>query len=121
MKHRYKIGNCIIDKDTKFIKKLFKKKPISVDGRYFKDNDCIITISNIRKYDTVSWRGNTKQFCYEVDVIVKMNPNIHHYDYSTSRRKNDRIRRYQNEKQLRDELVYFNILDFQVSKVTFEK
>jgi hypothetical protein len=98
-----------------------KKKPISIDGRFWKDNDCVITISNIRKYETVSWRGNTKQFCYEIDVIVKMNLSIYDFHYVTSRRKNDRIRRYQNEKQLRDELVYFNILDFQISKVTFEK
>lgn len=119
MKHRYKIGNCINDKDTKFIKKLLKKKPISIDGRFWKDNDCVITISNIRKYETVSWRGNKKQFCYEVDVVVKMNQFF--YNQATSRRKNDRIRRYPNEKQLRDELVYFNISDFQISKVTFEK
>lgn len=119
MKHRHKIGNCINDKDTKFIKKLLKKKPISIDGRFWKDNDCVITISNIRKYETVSWRGNTKQFCYEVDVIVKMN--LSFYTQATSRRKNDRIRRYSNERQLRDELDYFNILDFQISKVTFEK
>ena len=119
MKHRYKIGNCINDKDTKFIKKFFKKNPISIEGRYYRDNDCVITISNVRKYQTVSWRGDKKQFCYEVDVIVKTTAN--YYEYSTSRRKNDRIRRYQNEQQLRDELVYFNITDFQISKVTFEK
>jgi bisphosphoglycerate-dependent phosphoglycerate mutase len=121
MKHRYKIGNCINDKDTKFIKKLLKKNPISFDGRFFSNEDCVITISNIRKYETVSWRGNTKQFCYEIDVIVKLNLNTYHYGHATPRRKNDRIRRYQNEQQLRDELVYFNITDFQISKVTFEK
>lgn len=120
MKHRYKIGNCINDKDTKFIKKLLKKNPISIEGRFWRDEDCVITISNIRKYETSSWRTNRKHFCYEVDVIVKLKYDIYIHNSANTRRKNDRIRRYANERQLRDELVYFNIEDFQISKVTFE-
>lgn len=120
MKHKCKVGNCINDKDTKFIKKLLKKKPISVLGRFSKDNDCTITVSNIRKYELSPFRStDSKKFCYEIDVIVKLDLDI--YYRMGSRRKNDRIRRYVNERELREELAYFNILDLQISKVTFEK
>lgn len=120
MKHKFKIGNCIKDNDIKFIKKLIKKKPISFSGQFRQDGDCIIKISNIRKYNKLDFRGLwSKNFCYEVDLIIKTDER---YGYVTSSvRTNDRIRRYKNKQRVIEELSYFNIEDIQISKVTFEK
>lgn len=121
MKHTNKLGKCILDKDMKFVKKLLNKKPISFSGRYFNDNDCVIKVVNIRKYVAYAIRASDNiRFCYEVDVVVKLNKNIFEYYDSTNRSKNTRVRRYKNEKKLSEELEYFNMVDVQISKITFE-
>ena len=121
MKHTNKLGKCILDKDMKFVKKLLNKKPISFSGRYFNDNDCVIKVVNIRKYVAYAIRASDNiRFCYEVDVVVKLNKNIFEYYDSANRSKNTRVRRYKNEKKLSEELEYFNMVDVQISKITFE-
>jgi cob(I)alamin adenosyltransferase len=50
MKHYYKTGRPIIDKDIKFVKRLLKKKPIKFDAVYWFLNDIELEITNIRKY-----------------------------------------------------------------------
>lgn len=122
MKHANKLGKCILDKDMKFVKKLLNKKPISFSGRYSNDNDCVIKVVNIRKYVAYAIRASDNiRFCYEVDVVVKLNKGIFDYYYSASKSKNSRVRRYKNEKKLSEELEYFNMVDVQISKITFEK
>lgn len=120
MKHKFRLGNSINDKDTKFIKKLLKKKPISIDGRYFNPNDCTVCITNIRKYLNSWFYGKNEQYVYEVDVVVSLK-NKNFINYSTTRHRNDRIRRYDNEKKILDELSFFNVGNIQISKVTYEK
>ena len=121
MKHANKLGKCILDKDMKFVKKLLNKKPISFSGRYFNDNDCVIKVVGIRKYAAFPLFSRDKtRFCYEVDVVVKLS-NKYNYYYSASKSKNSRVRRYKNEKKLSEELEYFNMVDVQISKITFEK
>jgi hypothetical protein len=120
MKHANKIGRCILDKDMKFVKKLLKKNPISFSGRYFKDDDCVIEVVGIRKYVGMPYRLTDKtRFCYEVDLVVKLTDN-YILCYSNATHRNTKIRRYTNEDKLRQELVYFNMDDIQISKITFE-
>jgi len=121
MRHGNRIGRCILDKDMKFIKKLLKKNPISFSGRYLSNNDCVMEVVGVRKYVASSWRTTDKtRFCYEVDVVVKLS-NKHILKYSGAKHRNNRVRRYMNEEKLLQELVYFNISDAQISKITFEK
>jgi hypothetical protein len=54
---------------------------------------------------------------YEVDVKVSFIKE--RWYYSSTRAKNDRVRRYKNEKLLREELEYFNINDLVISKVQY--
>ena len=121
MRHGNRTGRCILDKDMKFIKKLLKKNPISFSGRYHRDNDCIMEVVGVRKYVASPWRTTDKtRFCYEVDIFVKLsNKNI--LNYSGTKYRNKRVRRYMNEEKLIQELVYFNMTDIQISKITFEK
>jgi hypothetical protein len=121
MKHANKFGRCILDKDIKFVKKLLNKKPISFSGRYFNDNDCVIKVVGIRKYAAFPLFSRDKtRFCYEVDVVVKLS-NKYILCYSSATHRNTKIRRYKNERLLREELAYFNMDDIQISKITFEK
>lgn len=113
MVHGNKIGRAINDEGTKFVKKLINKKPISFVGRYWHEGDIKIEVANIRKYQKSNWSG----FVYEVDVKVSFIKNIWYDGYS--RKKNDRVRRYKNEKLLREELEYFNINDLVISKVQY--
>ena len=121
MRHRKRYCRCILDKYMKFIKKLFKKNPISFSGRYSRDNDYVMEVVGARKYVASPWRTTDKtRLCYEVDIVVKLsNKNI--LNYSGTKYKNSRVRRYMNEEKLRQELVYFNVSDIQISKITFEK
>jgi hypothetical protein len=114
MKHYYKTGRPIIDKDIKFVKRLLKKKPIKFDAVYWHPQDVELEITNIRKY-LHKYGGS---FVYEVDVKVIPKRAIWYYHLST-RSKNDRIRKYSNEKLLREELEYFNIDDVTISKIQY--
>lgn len=121
MKNGNKIGRFILDKDMKFVKKLLNKKPISFSGRYFNDNDCVIEVVGVRKYVAFFIFSTDKpRFCYEVDIVVKLNNKVI-LNYSGTRHRNTKVRRYTNEDKLRQELVYFNMTDIQISKITFEK
>jgi hypothetical protein len=113
MVHGNKIGRAINDEGIKFVKKLINKKPISFEGRYWADGDIKMQVANIRKYQKSYGPG----FVYEVDVKVSF---IKERWYrSSNRAKNDRVRRYKNEKLLREELEYFNINDLVISKVQY--
>ena len=121
MKNANKFGRCILDKDMKFVKKLLNKKPISFSGRYFNDNDCVIEVVGVRKYVAFFIFSTDKpRFCYEVDIVVKLNNKVI-LNYSGTRHRNTKIRRYKNERLLREELAYFNMDDIQISKITFEQ
>jgi hypothetical protein len=113
MIHGNKTGRVINDEGTKFVKKLINKKPISFEGRYWHEGDIKIEVANIRKYQKSYGPG----FVYEVDVKVSFIKE--RWTYSSTRAKNDRVRRYKNEKLLREELEYFNINDLVISKVQY--
>jgi hypothetical protein len=115
MGHKYKIGKLIKDKDTIFIKKLLKKNPIGVNGKIIFKDDCIINVTNIRKYMSCVRVGF---FVYEVDVMIKITC-VETLKYSTSR-MNRRVRMFRNEIAILSELKYFNINDICVSKVVYE-
>jgi hypothetical protein len=119
MGHWLKWGRAINCADIKFVKKLIKKKGIEFQGRFQKHNDCTIKVVNIRKYQNLC---HPDKCVYEADVTVKLNEYYHTY----SNRKNNiyvnkRIRNRQNIADLLNELVYFNIKDIQISRITFEK
>jgi hypothetical protein len=114
VKHFYKTGRPIVDEDIKFVKRLLKKKPIKFDAVYWFLQDIELEITNIRKYQHKC--GN--DFVYEVDVKVISKKDKYTYHRGT-RAKNDRIRRYDNEKLLREELSYFNINDVAISKIEY--
>jgi hypothetical protein len=120
MGHKYKIGKLIKDKDTIFIKKLLKKNPIGVNGKIIFKDDCIINVTNIRKYMSCVRVGC---FVYEVDVMIKITC-VETLKYSTgetkSTRLNRRLRMFRNEIAILSELEYFNINDICVSKVVYE-
>jgi hypothetical protein len=113
MNHGNKIGRVINDEGTKFVKRLINKNPISFEGRYWSDGDINVQVVNIRKYQKSYGSG----FVYEVDVKVLFIKE--RWSYSSTRAKNDRVRRYKNEKLLREELEYFNINDLVISKVQY--
>ena len=120
MKHSRKIGRAISDKDTKFIKKLLKKKPIKFEGKIHQNDDCIVEITNIRKYDNNWFYGSNTKFVYEVDIIVKKNTKSSWYHYERTHYKNRRLRSWNMEQLFREELCYFNIMDFCISKISYE-
>jgi hypothetical protein len=118
MKHSRKEGKAIVDKDHKFVKKLLKKNPIIFEGHIRTNDDCFVEITNIRKYLNGWNYGSNAKFVYEVDVIVKVNPNSRPC-YSRTHYKNRRIRSWAMEKLFQEELCYFNIVDFCISKITY--
>lgn len=71
MKHPRRVGLAINDKDMKFIKKLLKKNPIIFEGSIRDTDDCIVQITNIRKYDDYWKYTCDKKFVYEIDIKVK--------------------------------------------------
>jgi hypothetical protein len=120
MKHSKKVDRAINDKNMKFVKKLLKKTPITFDGHIRRDNDCTVTITNIRKYKNIwSHKGNDK-FVYEIDVHIKGNSEIKYWVSYDNRRANRRVRSYRMENLLREEICYFNIVDICISKITYE-
>ncbi len=114
MKHFYKTGRPIVDEDIKFVKKLLKKKPVKFDAIYWHHQDVELEITNIRKYQ----HKYGESFVYEVDVKVIPKRATWYY-HQSARSKNDRIRRYHNEKLLREELEFFNIYDVAISKIEY--
>jgi hypothetical protein len=119
MEHSSKIGKAINCTGIKFVKRLIKKKGIEFQGRFQRPNDCTIKVVNIRKYQNLYY---SDKCVYEVDVTVKINE--YYYTYFNRRNNihaNKRIRNYQNITDLLNELVYFNIKDIQISKITFEQ
>lgn len=120
MKHPRKEGKAISDKDVKFIKKLLKKNPIILEGKIYNSGDCILEVTNIRKYNNCWFYGTNAKFVYEIDVKVKKNENSRWGFYSNTNYKNRRIRSWSVEKLLREELCYFNVEDFCVSKISYE-
>lgn len=119
MKHPRKEGKTIVDKDHKFVRKLLKKNPINFEGYIRTRDDCFVEITNIRKYLNGWNYGSNAKFVYEVDVIVKVNPNSRPC-YSRTHYKNRRIRSWAMEKLFQEELCYFNIVDFCISKISYE-
>lgn len=120
MKHPRRSGRAIIDKDIKFIKRLLKRKPIEFEGVIWRQTDCLVKISNIRKYEDIYSFGKKGVFVYEVDVHVKLSEDIKKYLYWDSVTLNRRVRSNSMGKELREYLVYFNIHDFCVSKISCE-
>jgi hypothetical protein len=120
MKHSKKVDRAINDKNMKFVKKLLKKNPIIFEGHIRRDNDCTVTITNIRKYKNLwSYRENDK-FVYEIDVRVKGDSDVKYWAGYDNRRVNRRVRSYRMENLLREEICYFNIVDICISKITYE-
>ena len=120
MGHKYKVGKLIKDKDSIFIKKLLKKNPISINGKICFEDDCIINVTNIRKYRSCVSIG---RFVYEVDVKVKIEcvDTFRYYIRETrSNWMNSKVRTYRNEIPILNELAYFNINDICISKVVYE-
>lgn len=120
MKHPRKQGRFISDKDTKFIKKLLKKNPIIFGGKIYQNDDCIVEVTNIRKYNNCWFYGSNTKFVYEIDVKVRKNEISRWNYYSNTNLRNRRIRSWSVEKLLREELCYFNVEDFCVSKISYE-
>lgn len=120
MKHSRKEGKAIVDKDIKFVKKLLKKNPIIFEGNINIEDDCLVEITNIRKYANSWYYGSNAKFVYEVDVKVKKISNTRWYSYETTNYKNRRIRSWKMEQLFREELCYFNIMDFCISKISYE-
>ena len=122
MKHRWKEGRCVIDKDVKFLKKLLVKKNITFLGKFFRENDCEIKVTKIRKYkNSLLYHYLILQYQgFEIDLTVKFLDTRYRHPYWEKRNMNSKIRRYKNERKLSEELVFFNINDFQISKITYE-
>jgi len=121
MKHPRKKGRAIVDKDQKFIKKLLKKNPINFEGSIGNKDDCLFEITNIRKYVNNWYRATNDKFVYEVDVKVKSTKKSSWIFRRTGiRYKNRRVRSWTMEKLFQDELFYFNIVDFCISKISYE-
>lgn len=118
MKHTKKVDRAINDKNMKFVKKLLKKNPITFDGHIRRENDCTVTITNIRKYKNLWSYKETDKFVYEIDVHV-INQSSTWYRFDT-RYINRRVRSYKMESFFREELCYFGIDDFCVSKISYE-
>ena len=120
MKHSRKKGKAITDKDIKFVKKLLKKNPISFEGNIYQTDDCVVEVTNIRKYEN-SWHyGSNAKFVFEVDVKVKKIQKSRWDSFGSSNYKNRRIRSWKMEQLFQNELCYFNIVDFCISKISYE-
>jgi hypothetical protein len=120
MKHSRKEGKIIADKDIKFVKKLLKKNPIIFEGNIHIKDDCLVEITNIRKYANVLYYGSNAKFVYEVDVKVKKIQNSRWDLFGRTNYKNRRIRSWKMEQLFQEELCYFNITDFCISKISYE-
>lgn len=119
MKHPKKVDKAINDKNMKFVKKLLKKNPIVFDGHIRRENDCNVKITNIRKYKNLwSYKENDK-FVYEIEVRIKLEP-VSPWYRTDNRTTNRRVRSYRMEKLFHEELCYFNITDFCISKISYE-
>ena len=119
MKHSKKVDRAISDKNMKFVKKLLKKNPIIFDGHIRRQNDCTVTITNIRKYNNLWSYKDSDKFVYEIDVHVLLTDKSVWYR-PENRYINRRVRSYKMENFIREELCYFGINDFCVSKITHE-
>lgn len=120
MRHPRKEGKAISDKDIKFTKKLLKKNPIIFKGNILVNNDCFVEITNIRKYVN-GWNfGSNAKFVFEIDVKIKRAPNCRWSFPGRTQYKNRRVRSYSMEKLFQEELCYFNITDFCISKISYE-
>ena len=125
MEHPDKLGKVRNDKGTKFIKRILKKKGIVIQGKFRRENDCEIRITNVRKYQHIYYNvlnvltGSDIRFVYEVDITVKLIGNEYMLFSDFYIRK--KIRGYVNVTNIKNELVYFNIKDITISKITLEK
>lgn len=119
MKHSKKVDRAISDKNMKFVKKLLKKNPITFNGRIRRENDCTVTITNIRKYKNLWSYKESDKFVYEIDVHVKLEQVSVWYRPDT-RYVNRRVRSYKMEELFHEELCYFGITDFCISKISYE-
>lgn len=120
MKHPRKEGKAITDKDIKFVKKLLKKNPIIFEGNINCKDDCLVQITNIRKYANNWYYGSNAKFVFEVDVKVKKIQKSRWDSFGSSNYKNRRIRSWKMEQLFQNELCYFNIVDFCISKISYE-
>jgi hypothetical protein len=122
MKHPRKEGKVISDKDVKFIKKLLKKNPIILEGKIYQTDDCIVEVTNIRKYNNCWFIVSNTKFVYEIDVKVKKNEisRWRPYYFNSTSRINQRVRSWSLKKLLLEELCYFNVEDFCISKISYE-
>ncbi len=120
MEHSRKKGKAISDKDTKFVKKLLKKKPIKFEGKIHQNDDCIVEITNIRKYENNWFYGSNLKFVYEIDILVKKNDKSRWQYSERTHYKNRRLRSWNMEKLFQEELCYFNIVDICISKISYE-
>ena len=120
MKHSRKKGRAISDKDTKFVKKLLKKNPIKFEGKIYQNDDCIVEITNIRKYENNWFYGSNLKFVYEIDILVKKNDKSRWQYSERTHYKNRRVRSWAMEKLFQEELCYFNIVDICISKISYE-
>lgn len=120
MNHRYKTGYTIKDDHIKRVKKILKKKKIVFEfhilGETFE-----FEISNIRKYNN-RWSFLKESYCYEVDIkLTKNNPFFESWWLGYNKRRlNGRIRNWQNEMVLLEELEFFNINEICISKISYE-
>lgn len=118
MKHSKKVDRAINDKNMKFVKKLLKKNPIVFDGHIRRENDCTVTITNIRKYKNLWSYKEADKFVYEIDVHVV--DQVSTWYRPDTRYINRRVRSYKMEKLFHEELCYFGITDFCISKISYE-
>ena len=120
MKHSRKEGKVIVDKDIKFIKKLLKKNPIIFDGDIHRKDDCLVKVTNIRKYENGWPYGSNAKFVFEVDVTVKKTDKSRWSLYGRANYNNRRVRSWKMEKLFQNELCFFGIEDFCISKISYE-
>ena len=120
MEHSRKKGKAISDKDIKFIKKLLKKNPIIFEGNIHHTDDCIVEVTNIRKYENNWFYGTNTKFVFEVDIKVKKNYKSRWFKSERAHYRNRRMRSWKMEKLFQDELCYFGIQDFCISKISYE-
>lgn len=121
MKHPRKEGRVIIDKDIKFIKKLLKKNPIIFEGHISTKDDCLVEVTNIRKYkDGNRLFKDRPKFVFEVDVKIKKTESSRWRLYGRIQCNNRKVRSWRMGKLFQDELCYFGIQDLCVSKISYE-
>ena len=120
MEHSRKKGKVISDKDIKFTKKLLKKNPISFEGDIHRKDDCLVKVTNIRKYENGWPYGSHAKFVFEVDVTIKKTDKSRWGYYESNHYNNRRVRSWKMEKLFQNELCYFNIVDFCISKISYE-